>query len=92
MTPASFSEVLRDQLKMNPQLSAISLIPKNKRSMYQQVIERFEETGIHYSQTGMTANVIALWLKSQGRYFVLSWHQEGGVGTWIIRARRRVKR
>lgn len=59
-------------------------IPKNKRQFYQDVIENFEAGQHFFSPSGMTANIIACWLRVRNEPFVIEYNTESG-GYFTIR-------
>ena len=78
MTPHEFSVLLRDELKRGGTPSPMALIPKNKRPFYHQVVVDFEATHRCDSPSGMTASIVACWLKSQNKSFIITYDAEGG--------------
>lgn len=83
-TPNGFSKALRDLRRADKMASVFAAIPKNKRPFYESVIKNFENDEICHSPSGMTANIVACWLRATGAPFVIEYDPEHG-GYFTIR-------
>ena len=81
LTPHGFSLLLRDALKAGATPGPMALIPKNRRPFYEQVVVDYEATKQCYSPSGMTAAIVACWLKAQGKSFTITYNAEEGYFT-----------
>lgn len=83
---AKFSRDMRNEMVGRPAASALASIPKNRRTYYEHVLTEFEERGEAWSVSGMTVNIVAVYLRAYDRPFVIEFDARGGV--YIIREKR----
>lgn len=78
VTPEKFSLSLRDSLLSGGRPSALAEVPKNKRPTYENTIQQFELMGQCFSPSGMTANIVMMYLQARREPFVVTYSPDHG--------------
>lgn len=79
LTPRQFSIDLRNALRDgSARPSPLALVPRNKRPFYEQVVIDYEATKQCHSPSGLTASIVAMWLKANRRSFTIRYGAELG--------------
>ena len=74
MTPEEFSKELK--LTIQGTLTVFKPIPRNRRAFYERVIRDFEKRGICQSPSGLTAQIVCMYLKTNKVPFTLKYKMD----------------